>query len=218
MRINKWLALHADMSRRSADSAVINGRVKINDVRAELGAEVNEQDTVYLDGKLVWKREEKSLVIILNKPTTYVCSRAGQGSKTVYDLLPSHLHHLKAVGRLDKDSSGLLLMTNDGELHHTLTHPSFNKQKRYEVTLDRQLSFSEIHKLNKGIALEDGLSKLHVTPLKGRVYEVKMSEGRNRQIRRTFAALNILVTALHRTDFGPYHLGSLLSGKYIKAT
>lgn len=159
----------------------------------------------------------KTITIMLNKPVGYVCSRAGQGSQTIYDLLPPKYHSLNPVGRLDKNSSGLLLLTNDGALAHELTHPSRQKIKVYEVTLDQPLQ--PLHRQmisDHGVTLDDGPSKFELerlTESDDTQWKVIMTEGRNRQIRRTFAALGYEVIALHRTHFGPYTLGTLASGK-----
>jgi pseudouridine synthase len=151
---------------------------------------------------------------MLHKPVGYVCSRDGQGSKTIYDLLPTKLHQLKPVGRLDKDSSGLLLLTNDGELANRLTHPSFEKEKVYEISLDKPLARPDRAQIEQGVLLEDGLSKLQVKPLGNEHWQVTMREGRNRQIRRTFSALGYRLQALHRTQFGTYRLGRIAPGEY----
>lgn len=209
MRINKFIALASGMSRRSADRAVEAGRVYIHGVPARTGQEVHAVDVVTLDG-VPLTAPTTSQTVMLHKPIGYVVSRNGQGSKTVYDLLPPTLQHLKPIGRLDRDSSGLLLLTNDGQLAQTLTHPSYQKTKVYDVTLDRPLSDGAHQHLAAGVPLADGPSHLQVhataTP---RSYRVAMQEGRNRQIRRTFTALGYKVTALHRLQFGPYTLGSL---------
>src|SRR4029079_9435972 len=113
MRINKFIALHSALSRRAADTAIEQGRVTVNGQTPSTGQDVTESDTVRLDGQSL-KLNTAITTIMLNKPAGYVVSRQGQGSKTVYDLLPPELHKLKAVGRLDKNSSGLLLLTNDG--------------------------------------------------------------------------------------------------------
>src|SRR3990167_9874353 len=134
MRINKYVALATGMSRRAADAVIELGKITVNGQPATAGQQISSEDKVALDGKNI-NTSSKIQTIILNKPVGYVCSRDGQGSKTIYDLLPAELHNLKPVGRLDKDSSGLLLLTNDGELAHKLTHPSFQKEKVYEVEL-----------------------------------------------------------------------------------
>ncbi len=209
------------MSRRDADEAIRQGRVHLNGDRAEIGQLVDESaDIVTLDGNALSLRS--FVTIALNKPVGYVVSRVGQGSKTVYDLLPPELHNLKPVGRLDKDSSGLLLLTNDGALAAELTHPKYEKEKVYEVELDRPLN--ELHRISieKGIELEDGPSRLRLEPLQlphyslpaTHYWQAKLAEGRNRQIRRTFESLGYQVVRLHRVTFGPYHIGSLKSGAY----
>ena len=136
-------------------------------------------------------------------------SREGQGSHTSYDILPPEYSQLKPVGRLDKDSSGLLLLTNDGQLAQTLTHPSHHKTKVYEVKLNKPLA--PLHRQ----MISDGVSQLELERLKAgddTAWRVRMHEGRNRQIRRTFLALGYSVNALHRTHFGEYALGDLPSG------
>jgi 23S rRNA pseudouridine2605 synthase len=155
----------------------------------------------------------------MDKPVGYVCSRRQQGEvPTVYSLLPEKYQHLKTVGRLDKDSSGLILLTNDGDLAHSLTHPSFKKVKKYDVVLNRPLE--PLHKQmidDFGVDLPDGKSKLQlarITDGDDTTWEVVMHEGRNRQIRRTFAALGYQVAALRRKSFGNYSL-DLLNGEQI---
>lgn len=190
------------------------------------------------------------LCYLLNKPVGYVCSRRRQGKfPTVYELLPPHLQNLKAVGRLDRDSSGLLLFTNDGDFAQRMTHPRYAKTKIYEVELDRPLA--PLHQqmiADFGVLLPDGPSQLGLAPLDRaeprsdqsgqhnpnqldpapatsqpegsspvrdrRAWQITMHEGRNRQIRRTFAALGYTVTRLHRVQFGPYTLGDLQPGAY----
>jgi 23S rRNA pseudouridine2605 synthase len=214
MRINKFIAQASGLSRRAADEAIIAGKVTINNQIAALGDGVAAHDTVTLDSQPL-STAVKTLTIILNKPVGYVCSRAGQGSATIYDLLPAEYQHLNIAGRLDKDSSGLLLLTSDGELANRLTHPRYNKTKTYEIGLDRILTEADQTKIDKGIALEDGLSALKLQQLDNRQHwQIKMHEGRNRQIRRTFAALGYHVVKLHRTHFGDCSLENLPSGKH----
>jgi 23S rRNA pseudouridine2605 synthase len=214
MRINKYIAQSTGLGRRAADMAIEEGRVAINGQPTSLGANVTDKDNVTFDGRTITP-PVNTITIMLNKPAGYVSSRNGQGSQTVYDLLPAELHHLKPVGRLDKDSSGLLLLTNDGQLANELTHPRYDKEKVYEVALDEPLADTDLAKLNQGLVLEDGVSKLEVSPIKYRAaYLVRMREGRNRQIRRTFNAIGYTVTRLHRTQFGPYKLGDLSTANY----
>ena len=148
-----------------------------------------------------------------------MCSRRAQGdAPTLYDLLPKELRVLKTVGRLDKDSSGLILLTNDGDFTFQMTHPKFFKEKVYEVKLDRDLEPLHQQMIGDfGVQLEDGISKLGLMRLdenKRDSWQVTMNEGRNRQIRRTFAALGYKVVALHRKQFGKYALSGLKSGEW----
>lgn len=221
MRINRFIAASTGLSRRAADKAVQDGRIQINGEQASLTTAVTDSDQVTLDGKLLSAPAPKQ-TIIFNKPAGYVVSRDGQGSKTIYDLLPPEIGNLKPVGRLDKDSSGLLLLTNDGELAHQLTHPSFQKTKLYEVILDKPLQPLHRQMISEmGIQLDDGPSRLGLDRLKEgdeTGWLVTMHEGRNRQIRRTFAALGYDVKRLHRTQFGNYALPTELKpGNYLQS-
>lgn len=220
MRLNKFIALATGMSRRDADSVIEQGKVLVNNKEPSIGYQVTPADHVTLSGKRLTRPTHTT--IILNKPVGYVVSRDGQGSKTIYDLLPEALHNLKPVGRLDKSSSGLLLMTSDGDLTQSLTHPSSKKQKVYEVAIKQPLQPLHHQMLvDFGVELEDGLSKFDEVSRandKGTSWTVVMHEGRNRQIRRTFHALGYSVTKLHRTGFGSYTLGTLKSGEYKPTT
>lgn len=213
MRLNKYIAQATDLSRRAADTAIAEGRVTVNGLRPSSGQQVEKGDTVTLDGKTLTVSAETT-TIMLNKPVGYVCSRDGQGSATIYDLLPNNLHHLNPVGRLDKDSSGLLLLTNDGNMAQQLTHPSYRKEKVYEVVVDKPLSTEDTAMMNKGLALHDGISHVKVTHKTKNTYLIRMSEGRNRQIRRTFSAISYEVMKLHRIQFGGYDLGNIAPGNY----
>lgn len=222
MRINQFIAQSTGMSRRSADDAVAKGRVRINNQPVVQGATVQTTDIVTLDNHTI-TLPASTTTIMLNKPVGYVCSRDGQGSKTIYDLLPAEYHHLKPVGRLDKDSSGLLLLTNDGKLAHELTHPSFQKEKVYEVTLDKPLSPGDKRKIETGVKIDDYISRLRLSKLENRKmknencsWQVAMSMGRNRQIRRTFEALGYKVTRLHRTKFGKYEIRQINEGEFLQ--
>lgn len=215
-RINKFIAHSAGLSRREADSLVEEGRVFINGVKATLGAQVLPTDNVQIDDKPI-NTQTNYVYLMLNKPSGFVCSRRRQGdTPTIYTLLPEKYYHLKPVGRLDKDSSGLLLLTDDGDFAHQMTHPKFYKTKVYLVSLDHDLTPLHQQMINDyGIHLDDGPSKLQLqkrddNPKK---WEVTMHEGRNRQIRRTFDSLGYTVTSLHRTHFGSYSLNGLTPGK-----
>ena len=218
-RLNKFVALSLGVSRRKADELIEKGKIIVDGQPARLGQQISEVNHVSYNGNSL-KIQDKKL-IALNKPVGYLCSRASQGGiPTIYELLPKSLHHLKPVGRLDKDSSGLILLTNDGDFAHQMTHPSFYKMKRYLVTLDQPLQPLHRQMINDfGVQLPDGPSRLTLERQHDgddRRWIVQMSEGRNRQIRRTFAALGYTVTKLHRTDFGSYSLGSLKKGQWME--
>lgn len=216
MRANRFIADSTGVSRREADDMIAEGRVLVNGAPARLGQQLEETDSVTLDGKTLTQQEHK--YVMLNKPVGYVCSRAKQDdSPTIYELLPKELESLKTAGRLDKESSGLVLLTNDGEFAFTHTHPKFEKQKEYTVTLDRPMRAEDLEQMAKGVDLTDGISKLIVNPTTDtKVYLVSMHEGRNRQIRRTFGALSYTITALRRDAMGEYKLGDLEEGNFIE--
>jgi 23S rRNA pseudouridine2605 synthase len=219
MRLNKFVARASGISRREADDLIARGDVTVGGAVAILGSQVDEaSDAVALKGKLLTLPPERTL-IMLNKPVGYVSSRAAQATdaKTLYELLPETFQRLKTVGRLDKDSSGLILLTDDGDLAFQMTHPKFAKTKVYLVELDTALEPLHQQMISDvGIALPDGNSRLLLERLDDdrRRFRVTMSEGRNRQIRRTFAALGYTVKKLHRTNFGSYALDDLKSGKF----
>ena len=217
-RLNKYLALQLGISRREADDYIASGRVIIDGQPASLGNVVNPESVISIDN-IPLGSQTTYQYYALNKPTGYVCSRKRQGdTPTIYELIPKELHHLKPVGRLDKDSSGIILLTNDGDFAHTMTHPSFHKRKTYEVTLDHSLE--PLHRQmisDHGIQLDDGTSKFEIERMRDGDdlhWKITMTEGRNRQIRRTFAALGYDVKKLHRTEFGVYKLEDLESGEY----
>ncbi len=219
IRLNKHLALHQGLSRRQADDLIATGSVTINGEVARLGARIEPTDTILVKGEPITIDKTTLEYILLHKPIGYVCSRRNQGdTPTIYALLPPEMHALKPVGRLDKDSSGILLLTNDGDFTHRMTHPSFHKQKTYQVSLDKDLEPLHQQMISDyGVQLEDGPSKLLLERLSDtnrKDWTVLMHEGRNRQIRRTFAALGYTVTKLHRTQFGDYSLGDIKPGEF----
>ncbi len=213
MRINKYLAYRYGCSRRGADQAIERGEVFVNSQPASVGQEISaEQDTIIWPGHTPIKKQ--GTTIKLHKPTGYVSSHEGQGSKTIYDLLPPEYQHLKIAGRLDKDSSGLMILSDDGNLIQELSHPSNNKIKVYRVTLHKELQDADIKKLMIGVDIGDQQpSRMSVNKQEKR-YVVSLEEGRNRQIRRSFSALGYEVRTLHRTQIDKTHLDDLASGEY----
>ncbi len=219
VRLNKFLAEQLGLSRRQADDAITAGRVQISGQAAILGARVKPSDTIIFDGQPVAKTV-KYIYLGLNKPVGYVCSRKRQGDiPTIYELLPPKYQQLKTVGRLDKDSSGLILLTNDGDFAFQMTHPKFDKTKLYEVSLDAPLAPLHQQMISDyGIEIGDGVSKMGLSKLNDtrKSWLVTLHEGRNRQIRRTFAALGYTVVRLHRIQFGPYQLSGLKDGDFTE--
>lgn len=218
MRLNKYIAHATGVSRRQADEIIESGSVSVNGATAGLGRSINEDTDVVLLGGKVLKLPKEATTILMNKPVGYVCSRRAQGKgvKTIYELLSDEYKTLKTVGRLDKDSSGLIMLTDDGDLAFQLTHPKYHKEKQYLVALDKNLSVTDDRLISdNGVEIGDGLSRLGLECLNNNrhTWRVTMSEGRNRQIRRTFAALGYTVVKLHRIKFGEYEIGELKAGE-----
>ena len=221
VRLNKFLAERLGFSRREADEAITAGDVTIDGKTAQLGQRISAVNKVTYKGRLVPFAVGYTYVA-LDKPVGYVSSRKRQGdTPTLYELLPERYQALKTVGRLDCDSSGLILLTNDGDFAFEMTHPKFVKDKLYEVKLDRALEPLHQQMLaDFGVELADGRSQMGLRRLDDdrKSWEVTLHEGRNRQIRRSFAALGYKVIKLHRTQFGKYRLDGLPEGKFTEIT
>ena len=213
MRLNRYVASASGVGRRQADKLIANGQVKVDGVLAVTGQQIDPGQVVLLANRKL-ELPNKHLTIMLNKPAGYIVSRQGQGAPTIYQLLTKDYQTLKPIGRLDKDSSGLLLMTSDGDLINRLAHPRFKKIKIYQVVLDKEIAPNDVRQLKKGITLEDGLSKMEIRQASGQKLLVALEEGRNRQIRRSFDHPGYKVTKLHRIAFGKYALDELASGHY----
>lgn len=219
IRLNKFLAESLGVSRREADDFIAAGKVKVDGKTGVLGQRVDKNSKVCYNGVGV-DYVPKFLYLALNKPVGYVCSRKQQGENpTIYSILPEKYQKLKTVGRLDKNSSGLILLTNDGDFAFQMTHPKFYKEKIYEVVLDKSLE--PLHQqmiADYGIEIGDGVSRLGLVRMNDErtKFQVTMSEGRNRQIRRTFAALGYIVVELHRKSFGKYQLSGLKPGEFVE--
>jgi len=214
-RLNKRLVeLGLSPSRRKADEAITTGLVQVNGEIATLGTSVTEADTILLGGKQ--GQSKAPIYVALNKPTGYVCSHASQGeAKTIFELLPKSFAELKIAGRLDKESEGLVLLSSDGEFVQAITHPSAEKEKEYIVKIDQPISSEALKKFQNGVRLYDGVSNfIAVTKINPATLRVTLSEGRNRQIRRTFAQLSYTVVGLQRVRVGKLQLGLLPSGKH----
>lgn len=209
MRLNKYLSTYTDLSRRKADEVIAQGHVSVDGVVATVGNDVKPTSVVSLNGVEIIPTKEEPYVVLVNKPVGYVCSKDGQGSPSVYELVEQKDRNLNIAGRLDKDSSGLVILTNDGKLLNKLTHPSFNKEKVYEVELDKELPTKHVIMLtSEGVDIGDKRRSTFksLESAGDKTYRVVLTEGRNRQIRRSFDALGYSVRKLHRTAIGEYSL------------
>lgn len=224
-RLQKFLAKAGIASRRQAEEYIKAGRVKVNGlVITELGSKVDpERDQVMVDGKPV-KVEEELVYLLLNKPPLVVTTlHDPQGRTKVTDLLPGIKQRVYPVGRLDYETEGLLLLTNDGELAYRLTHPSYKVPKTYRVKVRGNPSRAALQRLRDGVELEDGMTQKALVKVlqQGKdstLLEIIIREGRNRQIRRMCQAVGHPVLALRRISFGPLQLGNLPVGQYRTLT
>lgn len=221
MRINKYIAQSGFCSRRKAEEFITNGDVTINGkVVTQLSFDVEEDMLVEVSGVTI-KPILRSTYIMLNKPAGYVCTvKDPHAKKTIFDLIRTN-KRLYPIGRLDKDSCGLLLVTDDGELTYRLTHPKHGIEKKYLVRLDRSPTYREIQELENGIELEQrklNRCKIFLKSKKNHTYHVMISEGRNRQVRKMFKALGYNVLFLKRLSIGDLKLGSLKEGAYRHLT
>ena len=213
MRLNAWLARAGVASRRKADELIKAGRVTVNGEPGQLNTFVQRTDDVRLDGKPL--SLQQLTYVLLNKPAGVVTTASDpQGRTTVVDLvdLPERV---VPVGRLDADTTGALLLTNDGELAHRLAHPRFEVEKVYEVETWKQPTDADLQRLRDGVELDDGpTSPAEVRRGDGACIVVAIHEGRNRQVRRMFEAVGHRVRTLHRSRYGPLTLGGLEPGRW----
>jgi 23S rRNA pseudouridine2605 synthase/23S rRNA pseudouridine2604 synthase len=219
VRIQKYLSAAGVCSRRKAESYVRQGRVWVNgNVVKELGTKIDpEKDRIEVDGRLVSAPTEK-IYVALNKPKGYVTSCDHPGQPLVVDLVDLP-HRVYPIGRLDKDSMGLLLLTNDGRLHHQLSHPSFDHEKEYEVTVQHPIADGVLRRLAGGIALEGVRTRrARVKRLSGRRFSIVLKEGRNRQIRRMVGKMGHKVVRLKRIRMANVRLGNLPPGNWRHLT
>ena len=219
-RLQKIIAGSGICSRRKAEELILEGKVSVNGkIVTELGFKAGPEDEIRVDGRPL-KKEEK-VVYLLNKPKNVISSVSDDRGRTaVTDLIESE-YRLFPLGRLDFDSSGLLLLSNDGELMQKLIHPKYGIEKTYEVTIDGLIRTDEIEQLQNGIRVEDYISapaRIKVIRRNENRYttslEVTIHEGKNREIRKMFAAIGYTVTRLHRTREANIELGNLKSGEY----
>ncbi|HET8656536.1 MAG TPA: pseudouridine synthase [Longimicrobiaceae bacterium] len=219
-RLQAYLARAGVASRRASEELIREGRVRVNGEAAELGSKVQPgRDIVEVDGRVV--RMRRAEWVMLHKPRGYVTTRDDPGGrKTIYDLLPDELRHLFHVGRLDRDSSGLLLLTNDGEAANRLLHPSFETTKEYLADVEGAPDDAALRELVRGVRLEDGVGRAEEVELTGEtrpgVFRLRMvmREGRNREVRRMLEAIGHPVRRLFRRRFGSIELGRLAPGRW----
>lgn len=223
MRINKYLSECGIASRRASDDLIREGRVFINGKAAALGDDVGEKDEVTLDGTPV-TRSVSHRYFVMNKPKGYVCTvEDDRGRKTVMQLLPPDAGRVYPVGRLDYDSEGLLLLTDDGELTFRLTHPKNEIPKTYLVRIECGIGEQQLNKLRSGVELDGKLTKrckikVVETDKEYTKLHITITEGRNRQVRRMFETIGKEVVFLKRIRIGELSLGSLDRGKVRKLT
>lgn len=225
MRLNKYIAQAGLASRRKADEFTANGNVKINGlVVKELGYDVKDGDVVEVNGRRIDYTAQKPVYIMLNKPLGYITSSNDEkGRPTVQDLVKDIDARLFSVGRLDYNTSGMLLMTNDGDMAYKLTHPKHHIYKTYRARVSGILSNEKIARLKNGVDIGGFVtSKANVKVIKqaerSTIVEIQIYEGKNRQVRKMFAAVGNKVQELERTAIGELHLGRLMLGHYRKLT
>jgi 23S rRNA pseudouridine2605 synthase len=213
MRLNAWLARAGVASRRKADELIKAGRVTVNGAVGELNTFVQRHDEVSLDGQPLAK--QALAYVLLHKPRGTVTTASDpQGRRTVVDLV-DHPSRVVPVGRLDVDTTGALLLTNDGALSHHLAHPRYEIDKVYEVETWTQPSDGDLERLRAGVELDDGpTAPAGVRRLGGARIELTIHEGRNRQVRRMFDLVGHRVRALHRSRYGPLSLEGLEPGDW----
>ncbi len=220
-RLQKIIAGSGYCSRRKAEELIKEGRVSVNgNIITELGFKADCNDEILLDGVPLKKAEEK-VVYLLNKPKNVISSASDdRGRKTVTDLVDSP-YRLFPLGRLDYDTSGLILLSNDGELMQKLIHPRYEVEKTYEALVDSLINEEQLRLLESGVRIDDYVSApakirlLSANPEKNTsLLEVKIHEGKNREVRKMFEAIGSRVIRLHRTEEAGIKLGNLKSGEY----
>lgn len=221
MRLQKYLAQAGVASRRACETLIEAGRVTVNGNVARLGMSVEAGEAVLLDGKLVQAAAEKKVVILLYKPRGVVCTAHDpQGRQTVLDFVRNVPARLYNVGRLDLNSEGLILLTNDGEFANRMTHPKFGMHKTYYAVCDGELTREEIFALEQGVELDDGVTapakilRPRRTVSGHTAFSIVLSEGRNRQIRRMLEAVGHKTLRLKREAMGSLTLGDLEPGQW----
>jgi 23S rRNA pseudouridine2605 synthase len=218
IRLNKYIANAGICSRREADHLIISGQISVNGKKiTELGYKVHPNDHVKYGNKLL--KKEKFIYVLLNKPKDYISTaKDPQRRSTVIDLVNKQIdERVYPVGRLDRNTTGLLLLTNDGELTKTLSHPSYNIKKIYQVHLNRPLTEIDFFAIRQGIVLEDGPIKVDDIAIAGedrKIIGIELHSGRNRIVRRIFESLDYKITGLDRVMYAFLTKKNLPRGKW----
>ena len=220
MRINVYLAQRFGISRREGDRLILEGKVTINGLLAKVGQDIVDRETidneVTIDGYVPSKIAQKNIRIGLYKPSAYVTTRSDQyARRTVMDLLPVELKTLKPVGRLDYESEGLLLLSNDGHFIHEFSHPRFEKEKEYVITLNKSITSNLLESFKQGIPLTEGLAKVDsLNQISQNRMSVVVHQGWNRQLRRMAEYSGYGILKLIRKRVGLYTLEGLQPGEW----
>ena len=215
VRLQKFLSAAGVCSRRKGEELIVAGKVAVNgETIVELGKKIDpDQDLVEVDGQTI-QPAHRLIYVALNKPKGYVTSCSHPGEKVVVDLVDIS-ERIYPVGRLDKDSTGLLLLTNDGRIHHFLSHPSFDHEKEYDVTVARPISDGALKKMSDGLPLMGMKTRpARITRISPRRFRIVLKEGKNRQIRRMARKVGSEVTRLQRKRFANINLGDLPPGQW----
>jgi 23S rRNA pseudouridine2604 synthase len=215
MQITKYIASNTNYSRRQAEKLIRDKKITINKEVAYLGQIVTAHDKIYLNNKLIIAKKKDLILIMLNKPVDYTCTKKTfANEKNIYQLLPRKYQNFNIIGRLDKDSQGLLLLCNQGDVINQLSHPRYQHQKKYQVEVDRELTKKEIEIIKKGV--EDKNETLNVKDIRGgnKYYLITLTEGKNRHIRRIFNHFKISIKQLNRIAINNLSLGVLKIGGY----
>ncbi len=217
VRIQKYLSEQGVASRRKAESFIVSGQVMVNGKKAKLGDKVDpDKDEIKVYGKVIENSSTK-IYLALNKPKGYVVSkRDPQGRKTVFSLLPEELRSkVWNVGRLDYDTEGLLLMTNDGELTQQLSHPKYEHDKEYEVSLNMMPDDTQLDQLRNGVRIPTGRTYPAKLVVRNGKVKITIHEGKKRQVRRMFTAVGLTVTNLKRIRVNKLKLPNIPAGEYV---
>ena len=215
IRLHKFLSTAGYCSRRKGEELIAQGRIKVNGITVEEpGTKVDHlADKVEVDGKIILF-EQPPVYIALNKPGGYVATCNQPDDKTVMDLIDLPLR-VYPVGRLDKDSTGLLILTNDGRLHHFISHPSFDHEKEYDVTVEKPIPDRALKNMEKGMPILGSKTRpAETTRISARRFRIILKEGKNRQIRRMVEKTGNKVTKLKRIRISSLNLGRLKEGSW----